>query len=163
MRPAFGILWLVLGLGLGGCAPGPSNTPATEAAGEEMRHIRAECEDLRKKGEIKTLESTESCANPRIVAAYQQAGYPYMDLIRFAAAARLAGAEKVDNGEISEAEYDRQRLVLRDRVADEIRHRNAEAAAPGQQSAALPSGAGALDPDTEARLVKGLPAFGDLR
>src|SRR6185437_6221137 len=92
---------------------GPTETPAIKAAGEEMRGIRADCEARRRSGELTGVTAVERCAEPRVIAAYQNAGYPYMDLIRFAEAARLAGAQKVDNGEIGESEYERQRLELR--------------------------------------------------
>ena len=78
-----------------------------------------------------------------------------MDLIRFAEAARLAGAEKVDKGEISEREYERQRLKLRDRLADEIDRRNAETP-PRRSDTDMP------DPSITAKLVAGLSAFGAL-
>jgi hypothetical protein len=78
-----------------------------------------------------------------------------MDLIRFAEAARLAGAEKVDKGEIGESEYDRQRLELRDRLAAEIDRRNAENPPP-HSTADMP------DPSVTAKLVAGLSAFSAL-
>jgi hypothetical protein len=95
-----------------------------------------------------------------------------MDLIRFALAARLAGAEKVDAGQISEKEYDEQREELRGRLADEIDRRNAErrsqTAPPASSSAssasppASPLNDQQLDPATAAQLTAGLSAFSDV-
>ncbi len=108
--------------------------------------MREQCEERRRSGEFKSVTEVERCADPLVTSAYQEAGYPYMDLIRFAAAARLAGAEKVDKGKITESGYERQRLMLRDRLAAEINR-------PAQT----------LDPSTTARLVDGLSAFTALR
>src|SRR6185437_4040703 len=109
----------------------------------------------RRTGELTSLMAVERCAEPGVIAAYRKADYPYMDLIRFAEAARLAGAEKVDKGEISESEYDHQRRVLRDRLADEIDRRNAEAPPP-RSTAEMP------DPSVTAKLIAGLSAFSAL-
>jgi hypothetical protein len=96
---------------LSGChSARPTETPAIKAAGEEMRGIRAECEARRRSGALTSVTAVERCAEPGVIAAYRDAGYPYMDLIRFAEAARLAGAQKVDRGEIALSEYERQRL-----------------------------------------------------
>jgi len=137
---------------LSGCGgPQPTDTPAIKAAGEQMRSIREQCQERRRSGELKSVTEVERCADPGVIAAYREAAYPYMDLIRFAEAARLAGAQKVDKGEISESEYERQRLMLRDRLAAEIKRRNAER--PPRPSAET------LDPSTTAKLVDGLSAF----
>jgi len=128
-----------------------TDTPAIKATGEQMRSIREQCQERRRSGEFKSVTEVERCADPRVTAAYREAGYPYMDLIRFAEAARLAGAQQVDKGEISESEYDRQRLMLRDRLAAEINRRNAEQ--PPRPSAET------LDASTTSKLVEGLSAF----
>jgi hypothetical protein len=137
---------------LGGCggAP-PTDTPAIKAAGERMRSLREECQQRRRSGALASVTEVERCAAPGVIAAYQEADYPYMDLLRFAEAARLAGAQKVDRGEIGASEYERQRLRLRDRLAAEIDRRNAET--PPRRFPETP------DPSTTARLVAGLSAF----
>jgi len=121
-----------------------------------MRGIRAECEARRRTGELTSLMAVERCAEPGVIAAYRKADYPYMDLIRFAEAARLAGAEKVDKGEITEADYERQRLKLRERLATEIDRRNAATPLP-RSAADMP------DPAVTAKLIAGLSAFSALR
>lgn len=143
---------------LAGChmAPQATDTPAIKAAGDQMRAIYKDCKERRLAGEFRSLEQSEACAGAPVIAAYEAAHYPYMDLIRFAEAARMAGAAKVDSGEISEAEYDRQRLRLRDRLADEIDRRNAAAA-----KAASPP-VGELDAATKAKMLRGLSAFAAL-
>lgn len=137
-----------------GCAAQPTDTPAIKAAGEHMHNIREQCEARHRTGELKKVTDVERCADPDVIAAYREAAYPYMDLIRFAEAARLAGAQKVDSGEISEHEYERQRLMLRDRLAAEINRRNAEA--PPRHFSET------LDPSTTTRLIAGLSAFSGL-
>lgn len=141
---------------LAGChSTGPTETPAIKAAGEEMRGLRAACEARHRSGELASVTAVERCAEPGVVAAYRKADYPYMDLIRFAEAARLAGAEKVDKGEISVSEYERQRGELRDRLAAEIDRRNAEKPPP-HSAAEMP------DPSVTAKLIAGLSAFSTL-
>ena len=141
---------------LAGCGnSGPTETPAIKAAGQEMRDIRRQCEARRHSGELTSATAVEHCAEPRVVAVYRDADYPYMDLIRFAEAARLAGAEKVDKGEISESEYERQRGKLRGRLADEIDRRNAETPPP-RSDAEMP------EPSITAKLIAGLSAFSAL-
>lgn len=153
------VLTLAVALTIVGCAgQQPTDTPATKAAGEQMRIIREQCEERRRSGEFKNVSEVERCANPRVTTAYQQAGYPYMDLIRFAAAARLAGADKVDKGEIKESDYAHERLILRDRLAAEINRRNDHSA--NSPPTAYPD---TLDPTTTNRLVEGLTAFSALR
>lgn len=150
---------LVVLAALGGCqGPQPTDTPDIKAAGDKMRAIHEQCDERRRSGEFKTLTQVERCVGPRVIAAYEEAHYPYMDLIRFAEAARLAGAEKVDRGQITEAEYDRQRLLLRDRLADEISRRNKEPASQEPSRAFAPE----IDSATRDRLVNGLSAFSAL-
>lgn len=143
---------------LGACQAAATDTPEIKAAGTEMRAIHEQCGARHQSGKLKTVTEVERCAAPGVVAAYAKAHYPYMDLIRFAEAARIAGAGKVDSGEITQEEYDRQRLMLRDRVAAEISRRNKEA---GSQEAprAYPA---EIDPATRDRLVSGLTAFSAL-
>jgi len=161
---------------LAGCnlLPQATDTPAIKSAGEEMHTIREACQQRLRSGELKSLTEYEQCADPAIIAAYEKADYPYMDLIRFALAARLAGAEKVDAGQISEKEYDEQREELRGRLADEIDRRNAErrsqTAPPASSSASPPASPPPppppndqqLDPATAAQLTAGLSAFSDV-
>jgi hypothetical protein len=154
-RPAWRCLAALACVVLAGCGSRPTDTPAIKRAGEEMRGIRAQCEARRRNGELTSVTAVERCAEPDVIAAYRNADYPYMDLIRFAEAARLAGAEKVDKGEISERDYERQRGKLRGRLADEIDRRNAETPPP-RSDADMP------DPSTTAKLVAGLSAFSAL-
>jgi hypothetical protein len=155
-RQAWRCLAVLACVVLAGCGgAGPTETPAIKAASEEMRSIRAQCEARRRSGELTSVTAVERCAEPGVIAAYRDAGYPYMDLIRFAEAARLAGAEKVDKGEISQSEYDHQRGALRDRLAAEIDRRNAETP-PARSTADMP------DPAVTAKLVTGLSAFSAL-
>ncbi|HEX7967637.1 MAG TPA: hypothetical protein VF502_05415 [Stellaceae bacterium] len=150
---------LVVLAALGGCqGPQPTDTPDIKAAGDKMRAIHEQCDERRRSGEFENLTEVERCVGPRVIVAYEEAHYPYMDLIRFAEAARLAGAEKVDSGEITEAEYDRQRLLLRDRLADEINRRNKEAASHESPRTYGPD----IDPATRDQLVNGLGAFSAL-
>jgi hypothetical protein len=144
--------------------PQPTDTPEIKAASEEMRSIREACRQRRLAGEFKAMAEYEQCGDPAILQAYENAHYPYMDLIRFALAARIAGAEKVDAGEISAEEYDKQREALRGRLADEIDRRNAATRSKSSKDAPAPSAPAdeQIDPETASRLTAGLSAFRDV-
>jgi hypothetical protein len=158
---------LVLPLLLAGCAlfgpRGPTETPEVKDADRESTAAREECQNRRTMGEL-TLVQTVACANPRIVAAFERAHYPYMDLLRLGMDARLAGAEKVDRGEISETVYMQQLRELRERIADEMSRRNESAVAAGWPEKDLPAATypETADATTREAMLHGLDAFGSL-
>jgi hypothetical protein len=136
--------------------PRPTNTPDIKAADRQSVALIRECRQRHAEGEL-TLTQSVQCSSPQVIDAFEAAHYPYMDLIRLGMQARLAGAEKVDAGALSERQYDRQLTELRSRVAEEMRHRNTEAA--GGQPALTET----VDPATRARMLRGLSAFADLQ
>jgi hypothetical protein len=102
--------WLpVLVLILGCEPPHAVSTESTRAANirgardYERRAIEA-CRHRRETGELKTRVETVKCSEATVTDAYEAAGYPYMDLIQLAYAARMVCAERVDNGTWTEAE-----------------------------------------------------------
>ena len=64
--------------------------------------------------------------NPVMIAAFQNAGYRYMDLIGKLAAKRMEIAEKVDNHQLTDAQATLENAEYVSHVADEERHRNLE-------------------------------------
>ncbi len=115
----------------------------------------AECSEKRKRSELKTYRAAVECSNPRIHAAWKEAGDPNLDLLDVLLAARLVGAENVDKGKVTDAEYELQLAELNSRLNDERRRRsfaNAEMqmrqaqtqAAQAQSAAALLQGLAAL-------------------
>lgn len=132
------------------------------AAAEEALRAAADCRARRLAGELRTYTASVRCSNPTFLSAMQQGGYPYMDLIHLLAAARLAGAEKIDRQELTEAEFQLQYTELAARVTAEEQRRNLEtlntrdsaiaARAPGSQVQAAHTRA--LD-----ALLTGLSAF----
>lgn len=93
-------------------------------AGEEMKAAIEECKNKRLSGELKTYVESAKCSNPRIVEAYKNANYPYMDLIGLFTAKRLELAEKIDNHELTEDQAQFQLAKLITQITDKERQRN---------------------------------------
>ena len=71
-----------------------------------------ECSEKRKRGELKSFKASVECSNPKIYAAWREANDQNLDLVNVWLAARLVGAENVDRGKITEAEYQLQLAEL---------------------------------------------------
>jgi cell division septation protein DedD len=115
-------------LALAGCGAIGGTTTATDGAGDVHAEAQAavqECKDKHAKGDIKNYVGEALCANPKIVAAYRKAKYPYMDLVFLGVSAKLAGAVKVDAGQLSEEQYESEIVQLRERISTEERRRRA--------------------------------------
>ena len=103
---------------------------------EEMREeMSRKVEVMREKEEMacaeckqKTSSFVESvqCSNPAILNAHRDAGDPYMDLMQLFAAHRIALAERLDKGEITEAEAGVAIQELIVRLNQERRQRDAQ-------------------------------------
>jgi len=74
--------------------------------------VITECNEKRKRGELKTFKAAVECSNPKVYAAWKEASDPNLDLLNVLLAARLVGAENVDRGRITEAEYQLQLAEL---------------------------------------------------
>jgi hypothetical protein len=83
----------------------------------------AECKAKRLGGELKTQKFFVECSNPKIFAAYREAGDPNLDLLNVYLAARLVGAENVDKKRVTEAEYKLQLAELESRLTKERQRR----------------------------------------
>jgi hypothetical protein len=83
-----------------------------------------ECRAKRLSGELKTYLESVECSNPRIVEAWSAANYQYMDLVNSFAAKRLELARRVDRGELSEEQNQRQIADFYSRLQAEERRRD---------------------------------------
>jgi hypothetical protein len=97
---------------------------ALKVAGDEARTAMIECKNKRLSGELKTYVASAECSNPRIVAAYQRAGYRYMDLMYLFTANRRESLEQIDNGQLTEAQAQLELAQLMTRIVDEERRRD---------------------------------------
>jgi hypothetical protein len=129
---------------------------------KQIDSIIAECDEKRLKKEIKGFKASVECSSPRVKAAWRERRYPYMDLIDLQEAARLVGAENLDKGKITEAEYKLQLAELRSRIAAESQRRLlavANTQAAQAQAQAANSQAQAANMQAAGALLQGLGAF----
>lgn len=95
---------------------------------EKEKSILAECELKRLGGELKTYTESTQCSNPVITQAHQEAGDPAMNLVYLLTAYRLAIAERIDKGVLSEAEGNLMLAQLVSRINTERLQRDMAAA-----------------------------------
>jgi len=101
----------------------PPDTAAIKQAGSRANTAIVECRSKRMAGELKTYVASAECANPIIMAAYQQAGYPYMDLISLMTAKRLELSEEIDQGKLTVAQAQLKFAQFKVGLDDEERQR----------------------------------------
>jgi hypothetical protein len=92
---------------------------------EKSRAAIIECRERRMRRELATYKASAQCSNPRIFAAWQEAGYPHMDLITTWLNAREAASEKVDQHTITPREFEEQMDALTVRLTTEEQRRRA--------------------------------------
>lgn len=80
-----------------------------------------ECKAKRLGGELKTYAQSAMCSNPAIVQAFSAVNYKHMDLIQGFAAKRLELAERLDQGQITEVQGERELSDLSRRIRAEER------------------------------------------
>lgn len=97
---------------------------ALKQAGLQAHAAITECINKRLSGELKTHIASAKCSNPRIMAAYQAAGYRYMDLIYQLTAKRLELAERLDNGTLTDAQSQLAFAQFMTDITDEERRRD---------------------------------------
>jgi len=81
----------------------PAQDPMAIAQTEMIAAI-TECRNKRIDSKLKTFVASAQCSNPRIVQAFSNANYRYMDLIAAFNAQRLQISERVDRKQITEAD-----------------------------------------------------------
>lgn len=81
-----------------------ANSPATQAAVNEMAAAINECRAKRLAGELRSYVESAECSNPRIIQAFSNVNYRYMDLVTLMVAKRTQIGERLDRKQISEAD-----------------------------------------------------------
>ena len=119
----------------------------------------SECDERRKRGELKTYKASVECSNPKIYAAWQEAGDPNLDLLDILLAARLVGAENVDKGKVTYAEYQLQLAELNSRLNDERRRRTFADTEMQMRQAEVSAQTQATQAQSAAALLQGLAAL----
>jgi glucose/arabinose dehydrogenase len=104
------------------------HSEAMKQANAEPKAAMLECKSKRLAGELVTHVSSVQCSNPRVIDAYERAGYSYMDLIRVMTAKRLEVAEEQDRGQSTEGQAELEIAEAASRITEEERRRNLEAA-----------------------------------
>jgi hypothetical protein len=118
-----------------------------------------ECSEKHKRGEIKSFKGEVECSNPKVYAAWKNAGNPNLDLLNVLLAAKLVGAEKVDKGQITLSEYQLQLAELNTRIADEERRRGLANADVQLRAAEVSAETQAAQAQSTAALLQGLAAL----
>lgn len=110
-----------MGLGLAGCGT-TDMSGATAEADSKAAAVIADCNAQLRGGKLSSYRQAVACARQRVILAYSQAGYPYMDLVLFDLQEREIGAERIDYGTAKPdavqrdiAELDRRLMAERER------------------------------------------------
>jgi hypothetical protein len=98
----------------------------------------ADCDAQLRQGTLKSHRQATDCARPKVLAAYQMNGYPFMDLIELDLAARTAAADRIDTGFANEADVNRDLTELDRRLLIERQRRIDVTNATGGAAAAMP-------------------------
>ena len=116
------LILLLLGLALAGCGSTYLAAAALEAD-QRAQAAYADCDAQRQSGALRSYRQAAACAQPKVLAAYQQAGYPYIDLVELELAARATGADSIDTGFASAADVNRDIAELEQRITAERQRR----------------------------------------
>jgi hypothetical protein len=143
------ILLTLGGLALAGCGTTTLNG-ATADADAQAAAIFTDCNNQHRSGKLTSYRQTVACARDRVILAYSQAGYPYMDLVLFDLQERDIGADRIDHGLADPAATQRDIAELERRLLAERERRIAArsgiggAAAPAARPEQLLAGLGSL-------------------
>jgi hypothetical protein len=165
------VLITILALLLPACASQPASSPVTsqteaedlftakfKEAGAKATQAIEECKRLRLSGKLKTYVESANCSNPPMIAAYQNAEYPSMDLIQLLADARLAAAYNIDMHMATEPDVDTQMHQLALRISAEL-GRRAQGSAISDNAEVLLRGLPALKSDKVVVAAHGDSAY----
>jgi hypothetical protein len=118
-----------------------------------------ECREKRKRGDLKTYRASVECSNPRVYAAWKEACYQNLDLLNILLTARLVGAENIDKGKVTEAEYELELAELNSRLTEERRRRSFANAEMQMREAQVTAQTQAAQVQSAAALLQGLAAL----
>src|SRR6185437_8088780 len=85
------------GLALAGCGT-TTLSNATADADAKAAAVFADCNGQLRSGKLTSYRQAVACARDKVILAYSQAGFPYMDLVLFDLQEREVGAERIDFG-----------------------------------------------------------------
>jgi hypothetical protein len=85
---------------------GPGLAQPSPALGEKIKDAVASCRAQLMSGALKTHAETIICADGPITRAFQDANFPDMDLVFELESEVLAGASKLDHGEITQGDFE---------------------------------------------------------
>ena len=131
------VTFLLLALALSACGTTYSAS-ATADADRKAQAAYAECDNRLRIGALRSYRQAADCAKPKVMAAYQENGFPFMDLIEFDQNMRTIGAERIDTGFASADDVNRDLAELDRRVVTERDRRLASQRATGGTGAYLP-------------------------
>lgn len=114
MKIVMGCLAILIAVGGTGCA----GLRIREAAIEANR-INLDCRAQKLQGKLATWVEAVNCGNDRIRQVMQASGYPHMDLVNLLLAHRILLAERMDAGQLTEAEATVQLAELGTRITAE--------------------------------------------
>lgn len=120
----------------------------TGEAGADAHAAWAHCDELRQTGQVKTHVAAVDCAVKPVLAAYESAAYPFMDLVYVSIQARRMGAIRVDNGDLGDEQYRGDVAALDARLAAEEKRRKD-----------IQLYGGRAPPEPPEQLVAGLASF----
>lgn len=133
------VLSLVLVAGtLSACSSMIMSKSALRDAHEQAQAAYAACNAQLRSGVLKSYRQAVACARPKVLAAYQRSGYPYMDLVKLDLYARKEGADHIDTGAASVAAVSHDLTILERRIAAEQQRRLAARAATGGAAPPIP-------------------------
>lgn len=117
---------LLLAALLAGCGTLLYSAPAERDAARRADAVYADCEAQRASGKLTSYQMVVFCAKPKVLQAYSENGYPFMDLVNLDLDARMAGAARIDHGQATKAEIDADLAELSRRIANEEQRRRLE-------------------------------------
>jgi hypothetical protein len=109
---------------LPGCV---SMTSRQQQAWQQASQVMEACRAQRLTGELPDYTASVQCSNSRMRQIIAAGGYPYMDLVDLWLAYRMALAQHVDDGTLTEADMNLKGAELKVRLTSEARRRDAMA------------------------------------
>lgn len=120
--------FMVVALGLFVTWAGAQADETNGNVNDEARvKIQADVEQCHNR-QFRTHREAAQCVNEAVQRVMITVNYPYMDLLQLVASYRIACAQKMDSGELTEADCNKRMMELRTRVTAEENRRNAAAA-----------------------------------
>jgi hypothetical protein len=92
--------------------PSPASEDPVRTATREAERVANECKAKRLRGELPSRVASAKCSNPRIIQAFRDAHYKYMDLIELFAERRLQLALIEDRNKTPEDQADLENAKL---------------------------------------------------